>query len=240
MTEGSIASADGSNSSAPLAPRIPLPSSLTSNISYVDLFDTFVKENDLPVDEDSNPQMTHHYPAIMQSMITRLEKYGRLANMRELTRHSKTAPKMKKTKVEGQDSASEDSDPNDRYYDLDDGFIAPEDDLERENETEFEDALKEGHFPLKPDQFVPQVIRPATSRPRKAPAKSAPASAAATPGRKKKAKAMTSYPDEIRKQLFALKDLYEKNKQESTVVAFPKGSVKLINDVLSLMVSDPV
>jgi hypothetical protein len=60
------------------------------------------------------------------------------------------------------------------------------------------------------------------------------------PGRKKKARQMSSYPEEIRRVMLALQELYEKNRHDAIVVAFPKGASKLINEALEKALSDPV
>lgn len=239
MNNGSAESADSSSLDGPPAPRIPLPRDFCANHSYVDLFEAFAQEHDLQVEEAQDHPSAHHYPVIMQSMITRLEKYGRLANMRDLARHSRSV-RGRKTKPEepAHSGSDEESDPNDRYYDLDDAFIAPEDcDPDKENEADFDEALAEGHYALRADLYVPQPSRPPSVTQKRKP-KSAPVTAPV--GRKRKARAMSAYPDEIRKKLFALKELYEKNKQETNPVAYPKGAKKLIGEILEEMLNDEV
>ena len=241
MNNGSAESAESSSQGGPPPPRIPLPNDLTANHSYVDLFEAYAQEHDLQVEEAQNLRSAHHYPVIMQSMISRLEKYGRLANMRDLARHSRTSRGRKAKPEEPVNSGSEDgSDPNDRYYDLDDAFIAPEDcDPDKENEADFEEALAEGHYMLRADFYVPQPSRPPSITQKRKPAQK-PAAGSGTMGRKRKARAMSAYPDEIRKRLFALKEIYEKNKQETSVVAYPKGALKIIGEILAEMLNDEV
>ena len=241
MNNGSAESADSSFQGGPPAPRIPLPSDLSASLSYVDLFDAYAQEHDLQVEETQNHASAHHYPVIMQSMITRLEKYGRLANMRDLARHSRST-RGRKTKPEepANSSSDEGSDPNDRYYDLDDAFIAPEDcDPDKENEADFDEALAEGHYTLPAYLFTPQPSRPPSLTQKRKPVQR-PAAGSGPVGRKRKARAMSAYPDEIRKRLFALKEIYEKNKQETNAVAYPKGALKIIGEILVEMLNDEV
>lgn len=241
MNNGSAESADSSSQGGPPAPRIPLPRDLTANHSYVDLFEAYAQEHDLQVEEVQNHSSAHHYPVIMQSMITRLEKYGRLANMRDLARHSRSS-RGRKTKPEEplHSSSDEGSDPNDRYYDLDDAFIAPEDcDPDKETEGDFDTALSEGHYVLPASLFVPQPSRPASLTQKRKPSQRA-AAGSGPVGRKKKARAVSAYPEEIKKRLFALQEMYEKNKQETNVVAYPKGALKIIGEILVEMLNDEV
>ena len=193
-----------SDDSPQFPPRLPIP--VLTDFSYADLLETHASASNLPLlDPPSDTDDQHRYPVILQSLITRLENYGRLANTRDIARHSR---KTKKGSESG-----EETEPDDRYYDLDDGFIE-EEEGEKENEGEFEEAVREGHYILRPEDLISSQKGINT-------------------GKKRKAQDLNAYPESIRQILTDLDNLYTTSQK-----ANPKGVAKLVTAALRIMLKD--
>lgn len=195
-----------SDDSPQFPPRLPITFPVLTDFSYADLLETHASASGLPLlDALSDTEDQHRYPIILQSLITRLENCGRLANTRDIARHSR---KTKKGSESG-----EETEPDDRYYDLDDGFME-EEEGEKENEGEFEEAVREGHYILRPGDLVsPQKAK--------------------NTGKKRKAQDLNAYPDSIRLILTDLDGLYMGSQK-----ANPKGAAKLVTAALRIMLKD--
>ena len=184
-------------------PRLPLTYPLLTEFSYADLIEAHAATSGLPLlDPEDAEEEQHRYPIILQSLITRLENYGRLANTRDIARHSRKAKKSTES--------AEDSEPDDRFYDLDDGFME-EEEWDKENEGDFQEAVKEGHYILNSQDLVSGEVRSRL-------------------GRKRKAQDLSAYPECIRKILVELDNLYVSSQKTN-----PKGVAKLVTAALCLM-----
>lgn len=195
MTDSSPATEDCLQS----PPRLPLTYPNFTEFSYADLIEAHAATSGLPLlDTDEAEKEQHRYPAILQSLITRLETCGRLANTRSIARHSN---KNKK------------SEPDDRFYDLDDGFIE-EEEWDKENEGDFQTAVEEGHYILHSLDLLSCTTQSCL-------------------GGKRKAQDLSAYPDCIRKILVELDSLYMSSQKTK-----PKGAGKLMTSALCLMLKN--
>jgi hypothetical protein len=238
------------------APSLPQPRIFFSlpdkrEVSYKDLFDGFLQENGIEDVESSfeeSESENFSYPAFMQRIIERLDKYGQLALREQIGKH-KSDPKKKRKVSEDIDNLialpenpEEDSESSEDscelYYDLSDHFI-DDTDLVQNNpaeENDFQKSLNQGFSVISKEEaekiFGKKNQKPQPKTPKKQKEKNE------TPKiefQKKPETDIGHLDVAFKNALDELKVLYEAKRKEGNAAPFPKGTALILEKMLKSM-----
>ena len=223
-------------------------------VSYKDLYEKFLNENGVN-NEESSPEESesenYSYPAFMQRIIERLDKYGQLALREQIGIHKSDPRKKRKVsedlneKLEGNEkSGSEESEDScELYYDLSDNFIDDSDLAQNGNaeESDFQLALNQGFYTVDFEEYK-EIQKKLNKNPQKTPRKKNTERKESTPkiDFKKKKEVNIDHLDIIVKELLEkLKVLYETKRKEGNAAPFPKGSAELLEKLVQIIDQNP-
>ena len=231
-------------------------------VSYKDLIDSFLKENGVSEgtsSSDESESENYSYPAFMQRIMERLDKYGQLALSDQIGVH-KSDPR-KRRKVEEEDEEDDEKDNHEEkhyenhdqekeeesenscemYYDLSDDFI-DDSDLQKNGtneESEFRKALNEGFFVLSLEEY--QKSLPKTpKKPKKPKEKKEKKEIPKVDFQKKLDIDISHLPAEVKEKVEDLKKLYEQKRKEGNTAPFPKGAAPILEKISSFIEALPV
>lgn len=224
-------------------------------VSYKDLYEKFLNDNGVNDAESSSEESeseNYSYPAFMQRIIERLDKYGQLALREQIGMH-KSDPRKKRKVVEDLDDKPEengksDSDDSENscelYYDLSDNFIDDSDLAQNGNteESDFQQALNQGFSTLEIEEYK-EIIKKQTKTLQKTPRKKNTERKESTPKidfQKKKEVNIDHLDLSIKEILEKLKVLYENKRKEGNSAPFPKGSAELLEILVQTMNQNPL
>ena len=226
-------------------------------VSYKDLFDSFLKANgveDLTSSSEESESENYSYPAFMQRIIERLDKYGQLALREQIGKH-KSEPKKKRKvseseeldvaqnnekndKNEGEEGSESSEDSCELYYDLSDNFIDDTDILQNNNadEGDLKKSIREG-FGVFSIEEADKIFGKKNKRPQqKTPKKTKEKTENVKIEFQKKPEVDIGHLDVgIKNLLDELRALYESKRKEGNAAPFPKGSVEILEKTAKLM-----
>lgn len=229
----------------------------TREVSYKDLFDSFLKANgveDLTSSSEESESENYSYPAFMQRIIERLDKYGQLALREQIGKHKNEPKKKRKVsesedldvaqnnekneKNEGEEASESSEDSCELYYDLSDNFIDDTDILQNNNadEGDLKRSIKDGFEVVTLDHaekiFGKKNKRPQQKTPKKAKEKN---ETVKIEFQKKPEVDIGHLDVGIKNLLDELRALYESKRKEGNAAPFPKGSVEILEKTAKLM-----
>lgn len=234
--------------------RIFLKLTEKREVSYKDLYEKFLKENGVQVssndsdESDESESEQYSYPAFMQRIIERLDKYGQLALREQIGMHKSDPRKKRKTSEEveetnenteeklydGPKESSSDSENScELYYDLSDNFIDDSDLQQNGNneEFDFQKALNEGFYIMSNEEY--QKTIPKTPKKQKKPKEKR-----ETPKvefQRKLDTDISHLSNEIKEKFEELKKLYENKRKEGNTAPFPKGSAPILEKIVGMI-----
>ena len=250
-------SLDRENSIAPeniILPKARLFFSLPEKreVSYKDLYNGFLKDNGVlentSSSEEESESENYSYPAFMQRIIERLDKYGQLALSDQIGMH-KSDPRKKRKLEEEKETPKEDGDgeknddekPEDdeesensceMYYDLSDNFI-DDGDIQQNGgneESEFQKAVNEGFYVVSLEDYIKSLPK-TPKKPKK------PKEKKETPKvdfQKKPDVNISHLSIEIQEKVEELRKLYEQKRKEGNPAPFPKGSAPILEKIVQI------
>ncbi|OMJ87946.1 hypothetical protein SteCoe_10278 [Stentor coeruleus] len=231
--------------------RIFLKLTEKREVSYKDLYETFLKENGVQESSgssDESESQQYSYPAFMQRIIERLDKYGQLALREQIGIHKSDPRKKRKTSEEveetkenteeklydgPEESASDSENSCELYYDLSDNFIDDSDLQQNGNneENDFQKALNEGFYTMNIEEYQKSI--PKTPKKQKKPKEKK-----ETPKvefQRKLDTDITHLSNEIKEKFEELKKLYETKRKEGNTAPFPKGSAPILEKIVVMV-----
>lgn len=213
-------------------------------LSYKDLYDIFLKENGAisqsSSSEDSESE-NYSYPAFMQRIIERLDRYGQLANSEEIGMHKsdprkrrKIEENLKENTQENNEDKEESENSYEQYYDLSDDFIDDGDiKIQTGNEeNEITKAINEGFFVLSIEDYAKSL--PRTPKKTKKVVKEK-KEIVKVDFQKKLDVDISHLSDEIKEKVEELRKLYEQKRKEGNPAPFPKGSMPIFEKIIAIL-----
>jgi hypothetical protein len=217
-------------------------------VSYKDLYQSFLEKNGVHDSEGSSDESeseNYSYPAFMQRIIERLDKYGQLASLDQIGMH-KNDPRKKRKIEEKEDNAEnlnenpeqeESEDICDMYYDLSDNFI-DDTDLQNGNndESDISKAINEGFYTLTTEEYLKSLPKTPKKSKKSKEKKETPK----VDFQKKPDVDISHLSKEIKDKLDELRKLYEQKRKEGNTAPFPKGTAQILEKIVPLIENTPM